>query len=77
MTKEKNTECKIVYSEPVNKNCGEVINVVKGNLIPTEYRKVFWTMLSSQEKWNKVFDKFIERIDELENQPIVVQESTH
>lgn len=39
---------------------------IKGNLFPTNYKQFFWTILSSQVKWNKVFDKFIQRVDELE-----------
>lgn len=34
--------------------------------IPRNYIHVLNTMLSSQNKWNTVFEHFIERIDELE-----------
>jgi hypothetical protein len=59
-----------VYNNHVDKNVKK-----KGNLIPTEYRKVFWTLVASQERWNHVFDKFIERVDELET--IEVKELVH
>jgi adenosine deaminase len=58
-----------VYNNYVDKNVKTT-----GNLIPTEFRFVFWSLLTDQLKWNKVFDKLIERIDELEEQPIEVKE---
>lgn len=57
----------------VNKNFVEVnknINT-KGNLIPIEYRKVFWTLLGSQDKWNLVIDKVVTKLDELD-QPVTI-----
>jgi hypothetical protein len=57
-----------VNAEQVNKNFVEVNK--KGNLIPTEYRKVFWTLLGSQEKFDAVLDIFVSKIDELDNQPL-------
>jgi hypothetical protein len=56
-----------VDAKLVNKNLVEVNNATqkKGNLIPRRYLQVSSTMLSSQDKWNNVFSKFIEKIDEL------------
>ena len=66
-----------VKARLVNKNFVIVNNNNnKRNLIPTEYRKVFWALVASQERWDHVFNKFIERVDEL-NQPIKVKEPTH
>jgi hypothetical protein len=53
-----------VYKNEHDKN----VNTT-GNLIPAEYRIVFWTLLGSQDKWNLVFDRVIARLDELEKQP--------
>lgn len=37
------------------------------NLIPTHYDQFFFTTLSSQKKWNLVFEKLIVVIDRLED----------
>jgi hypothetical protein len=35
----------------------------KPNLVPRNYRQSFFTILSSQEKWNLVFEKLIDVLD--------------
>jgi hypothetical protein len=55
--------------KPVNKNFVEVnSNQQKPrNLIPRNYNQFMFTMLSSQEKWNLVFEKLIAAFDKLED----------
>ena len=67
----KEEKAKHVSKNKVDKN----INRPR-NLIPTNYNQFMSTILSSQEKWNIVFEKFIEKADELEssNKPIEVKE---
>jgi hypothetical protein len=38
----------------------------KPNLIPSNYRQSFFTILSNQEKWNLVFEKLIDAFDRSE-----------
>jgi hypothetical protein len=67
-TKEENV------SKVFKNNDQSVINNKKGNLIPTNYKQFFLVMLSNQDKWNKVFDIFLEKVDELEQKPIIIEE---
>jgi hypothetical protein len=47
-------------------NTDQRVSNKAGNLIPAEYRKVFWTLLGSQDKWDFVFEKLIEAFDRAE-----------
>ena len=66
---------KTVNVEPVNKNFAEVNKQQKqGNLIPRDYIRVVSTMLGSQEKFDKVMEKVIAKLDELDRVVLVLHQ---
>lgn len=61
-----------VYNNHIDKNVK-----TKGDLIPPSYKQFFCTMLSSQDKWDLVFEKIIAKLDELDHKPTIeVKESS-